>query len=67
MGAEIAKHLGAAGVIRGAKSSQRSGYFDIVEPESIILIGRLLVALASIATVAVAMLLARRLRGRAWR
>ncbi len=48
----------------GARESRNAGYYDIVEPKTLIVAGRVLVLLASVGTVLFAMLLATRLRGR---
>ena len=48
----------------GAHEARNSGYYDIVEPEELIVAARLLVLLSSVGTVLLSILLATRLAGR---
>jgi 4-amino-4-deoxy-L-arabinose transferase-like glycosyltransferase len=62
--AEGYRVVGGSDIKSGAVSSDRSAYYDDLEPASLILIGRLVVLAFSLGTVVVTILLARRLLGR---
>jgi hypothetical protein len=62
--AETARFLGASQVKTGAQATDRSRYYDIMEPEALILAGRLVVVALGIGVVALTMRLAHRLVGR---
>jgi hypothetical protein len=61
---EIARLLGASSVRSQAKVSDRSTYYDVIEPELLVVVGRILVLLSAAGTVVAAMLLAAQLVGR---
>jgi Dolichyl-phosphate-mannose-protein mannosyltransferase len=63
-GAEVYRVLGGTGIKTGAQVTDRSPYYDIIEPSSLILIGRLVVLMFSLGIVLVTILLAERLIGR---
>lgn len=62
--AAVTRVLGGAHVVRDAKVADRSPYYDLVAPASMITLGRIIVLLAALATVALVMLVAYELRGR---
>ncbi len=63
-GAEVYRLLGGTGIKSGAQVTDQSPYYDIIEPSSLILIGRLVVLMFSLGIVLVTILLAERLIGR---
>jgi hypothetical protein len=63
-GAEVYRLVGGSGVKSGAELTDRTAYYDLIEPPALILIGRLVVLAFSLGTVLVTILLAARLVGR---